>query len=116
MASVHSDAHIDDADEFRLTLSAAFDAAERTGNLVLMGIVPSSASTQLGYIEAAERLDEIDGYSVRKVTRFVEKPDLERARHFVSSGRHFWNPGVFVWRSTRSWRIRPASAAGFTSW
>jgi mannose-1-phosphate guanylyltransferase len=98
MASVHSDAHIDDADEFRRTLAAAFDAADRTGQLVLMGIVPTSPSTQLGYIEAAGVLEEVDGYPVRKVARFVEKPELERARHFVSSGRHYWNPGVFVWR------------------
>ncbi len=98
MASVHSDAHIDDADEFRRTLDAAFTAADRTRQLVLMGIVPSSPSTQLGYIEAADVLEEVDGYPVRKVARFVEKPVLERARQFVSSGRHYWNPGVFVWR------------------
>jgi mannose-1-phosphate guanylyltransferase len=99
MASVHSDAHIDDGDEFRRTLAAAFAAAEQTRQLVLMGIEPSGPSTQLGYIEAAEVLDQIDGYVVRKVARFVEKPDLERARRFVTSGRHFWNPGVFVWRT-----------------
>src|SRR5207248_7791406 len=62
MASVHSDAHIDDDEEFRRTLNAAFNAADRTGQLVLMGIVPTSPSTQLGYIEAAEVLQEVDGY------------------------------------------------------
>jgi mannose-1-phosphate guanylyltransferase len=98
MASVHSDAYIQDGDEFRRTLSAAFAAAQKTEQLVLMGIEPSSPSTQLGYIEAAETIDELDGYIVRKVARFVEKPNLERARQFVSSGRHYWNPGVFVWR------------------
>jgi mannose-1-phosphate guanylyltransferase len=99
MASVHSDAHIADADEFRRTLSAAFAAAEKTGQLVLMGIEPTSPSTQLGYIEGGENLDEIDGYTVRKVARFVEKPDIGRARQFATSGRHYWNPGVFVWRT-----------------
>ncbi|MCC7369605.1 MAG: mannose-1-phosphate guanylyltransferase [Chloroflexi bacterium] len=98
MASVHSDAHIGDAEEFRRTLSAAFAAAEKTRQLVLMGIEPTGPSTQLGYIEAAGQQDEIDGYAVRKVARFVEKPDLERAMQFVKSGRHYWNPGVFVWR------------------
>ena len=98
MASVHSDAYIADGDEFRRTLAAAFAAAEKTHMLVLMGIEPTSPSTQLGYIEAAESIDEIDGYAVRTVTRFVEKPELERARQFAKSGRHFWNPGVFVWR------------------
>jgi mannose-1-phosphate guanylyltransferase len=63
-----------------------------------MGIEPTHPSTQLGYIEAADHIDELDGYVVRKVARFVEKPELERARQFAKSGRHFWNPGVFVWR------------------
>jgi mannose-1-phosphate guanylyltransferase len=98
MASVHSDAFIEDGEEFRRTLAATFDAADSTRQLVLMGIVPTSPSTQLGYIEAGDTLEEIDGYPLRKVARFVEKPDLERARKFVSSGRHYWNPGVFVWR------------------
>jgi mannose-1-phosphate guanylyltransferase len=98
MASVHSDAYIDDGDEFRRTLTAAYGAADATGSLVLMGIEPTYPSTQLGYIEAGEPLEERDGYQVRKVVRFVEKPELERARRFISSGRHFWNPGVFVWR------------------
>jgi mannose-1-phosphate guanylyltransferase len=98
MASVHSDAHIQDGDEFRKTLAAAFAAADETRRLVLMGIVPTSPSTQFGYIEGAEVLGEIDGYPLQRVARFVEKPNLERARQFVSSGRYFWNPGVFVWR------------------
>ena len=98
MASVHSDAYIDDHPEFRRTLQAAFAAADQTGNLVLMGIEPAFPSTQLGYIEAGERLSEWKGYPVRKVARFVEKPDAERARAFLGSGRHYWNPGVFVWR------------------
>lgn len=98
MASVHSDAFIDDGEEFRRTLSAAFVAADATRHLILMGIEPLFPSTQLGYIEVGEPLEEQAGYAVRKVVRFVEKPELDKARRFVSSGRHFWNPGVFVWR------------------
>jgi len=97
MASVHSDAFITDGDEFRATLGAAFTAADATRQLVLMGIEPTSPSTQLGYIEAGDALSEVGGYTVRRVVRFIEKPELERARRFASSGRHFWNPGVFVW-------------------
>ena len=97
MVSEHSDHFVQDEDEFRRTLRAALNAADRTRNLVLMGIEPAFPSTQYGYIEAGETLLEGE-YPVRKVARFVEKPNLERARRFVSSGRHFWNPGVFVWR------------------
>jgi mannose-1-phosphate guanylyltransferase len=31
------------------------------------------------------------------VTRFVEKPDRERAEAFLASGRFLWNAGIFVW-------------------
>jgi mannose-1-phosphate guanylyltransferase len=101
MASVHSDAYIDDADEYRRTLSAAFTAAEKTRRLVLMGIEPTSPSTQFGYIVAADAptpLVQIDGYRVLEVERFQEKPALAKAEELVASRRAFWNPGVFVWR------------------
>ncbi|MCC6179186.1 MAG: mannose-1-phosphate guanylyltransferase [Chloroflexi bacterium] len=98
MASVHADAYIADPDEFRRTLAAAFEAAQRSSRLVLMGIEPTSPSTQLGYIEADGVIAEVDGYPVRRVARFIEKPDLECATEFIASGRHYWNPGVFVWR------------------
>ncbi|MDP8921810.1 MAG: sugar phosphate nucleotidyltransferase, partial [Chloroflexota bacterium] len=73
-------------------------AADSTRHLVLMGIPPTNPATGLGYIEAGDMLVDVDGYDVRSVVRFVEKPELERARRFATSGRHFWNPGVFVWR------------------
>ena len=98
MSSVHSDAYIQDDAEFRRTLEAAFAAADRTGQLVLMGIEPAFPSTQLGYIETGETIVEADEYPLRKVVRFVEKPDLPTAQQFLVSGRHYWNPGVFVWR------------------
>ncbi|MBK7874408.1 MAG: hypothetical protein IPJ77_01395 [Planctomycetes bacterium] len=37
--------------------------------------------------------------SVRRVARFVEKPDRARAEQFLASGRFFWNAGIFVWRT-----------------
>ena len=32
------------------------------------------------------------------VLRFVEKPDLERARAYLASGRFYWNSGMFIWK------------------
>ena len=31
-----------------------------------------------------------------RVEQFVEKPDLQTARSYVASGRHFWNSGMFL--------------------
>ena len=55
------------------------------GKLVTFGIQPEAPETGYGYIEA-------DG---NKVIRFVEKPNLEKAREYVTSGRYLWNSGMF---------------------
>jgi len=55
------------------------------GRLVTFGIKPESPETGYGYIEAKGN----------EVLRFVEKPSLEKAREYVSSGRYLWNSGMF---------------------
>ena len=37
---------------------------------------------------------------MRRVKRFVEKPNQSTANEYVASGDYLWNPGVFVWRNT----------------
>jgi mannose-1-phosphate guanylyltransferase len=68
-------------------------AAARDGRLVTFGIVPGYPETGYGYIEAGETLG---GGEVREVARFVEKPDLERARQMLATGRYSWNSGMFM--------------------
>lgn len=55
------------------------------GKLVTFGIQPEAPETGYGYIEAEGN----------KVLRFVEKPNLEKAREYVKSGRYYWNSGMF---------------------
>jgi mannose-1-phosphate guanylyltransferase/mannose-6-phosphate isomerase len=66
-------------------------AAAAAGKLVTFGIVPDRPETGYGYIEATP-----EGDGVVAVTSFVEKPDLDTARGYVSGGRHFWNSGMFL--------------------
>lgn len=79
------------ADHMIRDLAAFRDAAERAidfaaaGRLVTFGIAPEYPETGYGYIEA-------DGTDV---VRFVEKPDLARARDYLASGRFYWNSGMF---------------------
>ncbi len=72
--------------------------AARSGALVCLGIRPDRPATGFGYLECAEPASVGRAVAVR---RFVEKPDLARARRFVRSGRHLWNAGMFVWRADR---------------
>jgi mannose-1-phosphate guanylyltransferase len=39
-----------------------------------------------------------DGGVIRRVKRFVEKPDLPTATRYVASGDYAWNAGMFIWR------------------
>ncbi|HET9578123.1 MAG TPA: mannose-1-phosphate guanylyltransferase/mannose-6-phosphate isomerase [Usitatibacter sp.] len=70
------------------------EAAAREGRLVIFGIEPRWAETGYGYIERGEALPGAAGCF--HVAAFVEKPELEIAERLVSSGRHYWNSGLFL--------------------
>lgn len=74
-------------------IGLALGFAARHEALVTLGIQPSRPDTGYGYIQMAEEA----GDGIFKVKRFAEKPDLETAKAFVSSGEYLWNAGIFVW-------------------
>lgn len=80
---------ITDLKRFVEAVEVAATAAEE-GNLVTFGVVPTRPETGYGYIQAGE------GKAVRKVVRFVEKPDSATARSWVESGDYLWNSGMFL--------------------
>jgi mannose-1-phosphate guanylyltransferase/mannose-6-phosphate isomerase len=89
-----SDHVIADAQAFRAAVVLASAAAEQ-GALVTFGVVPTGAETGFGYIQAAP------GEGVRKVLRFVEKPDASTAQGYVDAGGYYWNSGMFLFRASR---------------
>lgn len=89
-AAVPSDQTAQDGEAFREALGEAAARADEASVVILL-VPPTRAETDYGYVE------QQDG----RVTRFTEKPDLERAREFAASGRHFWNAGIFVFRPSR---------------
>ncbi len=94
MVSVHADAAIGDVATFRAALLQAAGAAKTEHALVTVGIVPRFADVGLGYIEPGA---VVNG-SLRRVARFVEKPDRARAEAMVAAGC-LWNSGIFAWRA-----------------
>lgn len=83
-------------DAFKETLEIALDKAKSEDCLVTLGIKPSRPDTGYGYIQF---LENVEGTSdlVRDVKMFTEKPNLELAKEFISSGDFYWNAGIFVW-------------------
>jgi len=86
---------VEDKRAFARAVAAAAPEAER-GNFVTFGIVPTGPETGYGYIQCAGAFVQDQAGDVK---RFVEKPDLERAKGFLASGDHLWNSGMFCFRA-----------------
>ena len=91
-----SDHVVRDGEAFRAAVRAASSAAT-SGALVTFGIVPDAPETGFGYIHA-----EAGGTGdVRRVLRFVEKPDAATAQGYLDAGGYYWNSGMFLFRASR---------------
>ena len=90
MLVMPADHVIEDVEAFHAAVARGVEAASE-GQLVTFGIVPNRPETGYGYIQAVPDTDK-----VVKVESFVEKPDLDTAREYLSGGRHFWNSGMFL--------------------
>jgi mannose-1-phosphate guanylyltransferase len=95
MVVLPADHFIRNEEALRDTLRSASLAA-RKGYLITLGIMPSRPETGYGYIEADMDLRGEGPFPVR---RFVEKPPLEQALHYLEDGNYFWNSGMFIWRT-----------------
>ena len=66
------------------------------GYLVTFGIKPKRPETGYGYIKAGEKICE----DAHKAEKFIEKPNLERAKLFLREGGYYWNSGMFAFRAS----------------
>ena len=80
--------------DFIRTVEIALEQAQK-GPLVTLGIKPSRPDTGYGYIQFEE--DDNAATEVKTVKTFTEKPNLDLAKEFLSSGDFYWNSGIFIW-------------------
>lgn len=66
------------------------------GYLVTFGIVPTFPATGYGYIKTGGV--ETDGAFA--LEKFVEKPSLDKAKEYISTGEYSWNSGMFVFKAS----------------
>jgi len=99
MMVMPSDHAITEKERFISDLKLAIQGAEK-GDLVTFGIKPVRPETAYGYIKVDDlSKPEIEG--LKRVERFIEKPDLETAKTYLSEGNYFWNSGIFVWKTSQ---------------
>ena len=94
MVAMPADHVVGGAARARASVRAAVRAAANSESLVTVGLRPAFPSTGLGYIHAPGRVSS----GAVRVKRFIEKPDLARARRFVQAGGYYWNLAWFAWR------------------
>lgn len=87
-----SDHWIENEVEFHKNINLSFKTSGQKNFLMTLGIQPTFPNTGYGYIEY-----ENAGDTIKKVLRFTEKPDYEKAKSFIAAGNFMWNAGIFVW-------------------
>ncbi len=90
-----SDHIVLNTDDFEKVSLEALNFATHLKAFVTLGIKPTYPNTGYGYIQH-ELLSVAD--NVYKVKTFTEKPNLDLAKTFLSSGDFLWNAGIFVWK------------------
>ncbi len=77
--------------------------------LITFGVVPAAPETGYGYIKkgrpvpapALSKDDPADCPEAVNIDSFVEKPDLETAERYLTSGQYCWNSGMFMFKANR---------------
>jgi mannose-1-phosphate guanylyltransferase len=111
-----ADHRVADPPAFRRALEAAIEAVRAEDLVVTLGVVPRWAETGYGYLKLGAELGGHRGVELRRVSRFVEKPDRKAAQRYHRSGAYLWNAGIFVFRGATLLRhlkrLEPALAQG----
>jgi mannose-1-phosphate guanylyltransferase len=100
MAVLTADHYITPKRTFVDNIKAAAHVAASTDALVVFGITPSRPDTGYGYVHRGKLREQRGAVRVFDVRRFVEKPDMSKAKRFFSSGTYYWNSGMFVWKTS----------------
>lgn len=82
-----SDHYISTIENFKISINEGLKFAN--DNIVTFGICPTYPETGYGYIESINK----------KVVRFVEKPNIIKAKEFIETGNFYWNSGMFLFRA-----------------
>lgn len=61
-------------------------------SIVTIGITPDRPETGYGYI----KYNKYEKNEIVKVSKFVEKPTLEKAKEYLASQEYLWNAGMFI--------------------
>jgi mannose-1-phosphate guanylyltransferase/mannose-6-phosphate isomerase len=94
-----ADHYIKNLPDFKRTVQEAIKLAQKD-LLVTIGIKPGNPSTAYGYIKIKDKKVKAgEGAKYCQVDKFLEKPELEKARKYLKDKNFFWNSGMFIWKA-----------------
>lgn len=96
MVATPADHIIKDKEIFQSTITSALEYADKSGKLVAVGVAPTRADANFGYIQAG---GDFEWGKATSVKTFTEKPSADLARVFIESGEFLWNSGIYLWRA-----------------
>jgi mannose-1-phosphate guanylyltransferase len=99
MVILPSDHYVPDPAAFSRCLRQTVKVARRGDHLVTIGVPPGRPETGYGYIKTGRKVSAPREADCFEVARYVEKPNLARARRYLREGGYYWNAGIFVWRA-----------------
>ena len=101
MAVLPADHFIASEAKFRSVLLDSMRFAKREMALVTIGIKPEEPAIGYGYIQVGEGIGGSRSRSLKStffnVKRFVEKPNISKAKRYLKDGNYRWNAGMFIW-------------------
>ena len=95
VAVLPSDHFIKNNDRFIKLFAKGIQVAKR-GYIVTLGIPPNKPETGYGYIKINPKY-KINS-KIYKVDRFIEKPNIAKAKEFIKDKRYYWNSGIFIFK------------------
>jgi mannose-1-phosphate guanylyltransferase len=95
---INADQLIVDDQEFHEVVKVAQGKALNENKFVLVSVKTKSPNPNLGYIKINELWDKKGEVEVYGLEKFVEKPNLEKAKEFHNSFKYLWNTAIFTWK------------------
>lgn len=92
-----SDHLIGQEEKFLRAVLAAGDYAKATNLPVSLNEEATYPNVHVGWVKPGETVDVVKGYSVHKIEKFVEKPDLATAKKLFISGKYLFHTGYEAW-------------------
>lgn len=95
MVTLPSDHFISNDEAYLQDLKDGLAFVQAQGGLLTIGITPTCAETEYGYIQVKSK---DNSQKISEVKTFTEKPNAELASMFFESGEFLWNTGIFIWK------------------